>query len=102
MAATEVLRRLLSPNPDANPIAGPNRDPNPNRNPKVLERLGRIEEELEPEAANPIEAARGTFTSETMLFTDGEPLEDGEADDSGVVLLRTPSPTTERRWVSSK
>ena len=41
--------------------------------------------ELEPEAANPIEAARGTFTSETMLFTDGDPLEDGEADDSDVI-----------------
>lgn len=61
MAATEVLRRLLSPNPDANPNAGPNGDPssNPNGNPKVLERLGRIEEELEPveEVPAPVRSA---------------------------------------------
>jgi len=41
--------------------------------------------EVEPEAANVLEAARGTVTAETTLFTDGEPLADGEADDDTVV-----------------
>ena len=36
--------------------------------------------EIEPEAKNPIEAARGTVTSGTTIFTDGEPLADGEAE----------------------
>jgi len=41
--------------------------------------------ELEPEAANPLEAARGTVTAETTIFTEGEPLGDGEADTDDVV-----------------
>ena len=32
--------------------------------------------ELEPEAANPLQAARGTVGTETMLFADGDALED--------------------------
>jgi len=35
--------------------------------------------ELEPEAASPLEAARGTVGEDTMLFTEGDPL--GEKDD---------------------
>ena len=38
--------------------------------------------EVEPEAANPIEAARGTVTAETTIFTDGEPLPDSEGLDA--------------------
>ena len=41
--------------------------------------------EIEPEAARPIEAARGTVTSETTLFTDGDPLPDSEAENDDVV-----------------
>jgi len=43
--------------------------------------------EIEPEAANPIEAARGTVGGETLVFTEGEPLEakdDLSADDDVV------------------
>mmetsp|Transcript_27199 Transcript_27199/g.47165 ORF Transcript_27199/g.47165 Transcript_27199/m.47165 type:complete len:846 (-) Transcript_27199:101-2638(-) len=35
--------------------------------------------ELEPEAANPIEVARGIITADTSIFSDGEPLPDSEA-----------------------
>ena len=41
--------------------------------------------EIEPEAARPVEAARGTVTSETTLFTDGDPLPDSEAENDDVV-----------------
>jgi len=34
--------------------------------------------EVEPEAANPIEAARGTVSAETLVFTEGDPLDDKE------------------------
>ena len=35
--------------------------------------------ELEPDAANSVEAARGTVTAGTTIFTDGEPLAESEA-----------------------
>jgi len=42
--------------------------------------------EVEPEAANPVEAARGTVTSATTIFTDGDPLGDAEASASDDVV----------------
>ena len=42
--------------------------------------------ELEPEAASPIEAPRGTITADTTIFTDGDPLSDNELHENDGVI----------------